>query len=73
MKLNEVIGLKILILIEITDESLKERLSSFGFETGTKVEILSRIKGMFLVKVLNSVYAINDVLAEKILVEHVNG
>ncbi len=72
MKLNEVKGLKILVLNDITDGSLKDRLSSFGFVSGAKLMIQSRIKGMMLVKVLNSTYAINDFLAEKFLVEQIN-
>ena len=69
MKLNEVCDSKKLILKGVEDEGLSKRLSSFGFLVGTKIEIQSRIKGMFLIRVLNSTYAINDNLAEKILVE----
>ena len=69
MKLNEVCGSKTLILKGVEDEGLSKRLSSFGFLVGTKIEIQSRIKGMFLIRVLNSTYAINDNLAAKILVE----
>lgn len=69
MKLNEINELKTLTLKDIENESLKQRLSSFGFVEGAKIEIKSRTKGMFLIKVLNSTYAINDALAEKFWVE----
>ena len=69
MRLIDVNNLKKLKIVEISDANLVYRLNDFGFIKEAEIEILSRTKGMYLIRVSNSVYAINDCLARIINVE----
>ena len=69
MRLYDADAKQKLSIIQILDESLDKRLKDFGFKSETKMVVLSKTKQMFLVKVNNSVFAINEALAKLISVK----
>lgn len=71
MKLSEVNKKCSLRILEIVDANYDSRLADYGFIVGETIEIVSLSKGMMMVRVLNSLYAINLEMAEIILVEKV--
>lgn len=71
MKLSEVNKKCSLRILEIVDANYDSRLADYGFIVGEAIEIVSLSKGMMMVRVLNSLYAINLEMAEIILVEKV--
>lgn len=58
-----------LYVVQILDKVLSQRLKDFGFSNGAKIEIFSKTKEMFLVKINNSLFAVNESLAKLILVK----
>ena len=69
MLLNEIKEKNIFKITEISKKAEVDRLSDLGFSVGASLSVLSITKGMFLVQIKNSVYAINDILAGLIAVE----
>ena len=58
-----------LYVVQILDKVLSQRLKDFGFSNRAKIEIFSKTKEMFLVKINNSLFAVNESLAKLILVK----
>lgn len=69
MLLNEIKEKNIFKITEISKKAEVDRLSDLGLSVGASLSVLSITKGMFLVQIKNSVYAINDILAGLIAVE----
>ena len=72
MLLNEIKEKNIFKITEISKKAEVDRLSDLGLSVGASLSVLSITKGMFLVQIKNSVYAINDILAGLIAVEKCN-
>ena len=69
MRLNQITKNAVLKIADITDEQERIRLADFGFIKGATIKIISKSKGMYLLKLNNSLYAINDFLASHFVVE----
>lgn len=69
MRLNQITKNAVLKIADITDEQERIRLADFGFIKGATIKIISKSKGMYLLRLNNSLYAINDFLASHFVVE----
>ena len=69
LRLNQITENVVLKISDITDEQERIRLADFGFIKGATIKIISKSKGMYLLRLNNSLYAINDFLASHFVVE----